>query len=222
MCFSAEASIASGVLLMPVGAYCTVAALRKNISYLPLALTPILFGVQQLCEAGVWLGFERNDPALVKPSATAFLFFAIAFWPCWIPFVAMILEPRSWRRKFFFLLMLVGMWMGGGAWLEAVLKYDELVHVGIAGHSIRYDLTQLTMAQSVASALLQVIYLVLICGPLILSHERGLLPIGVLIGVSAVTVHFVFMYAFVSVWCFFASLISAHIGYVIYRLPTSQ
>jgi hypothetical protein len=34
-----------------------------------------------------------------------------------------------------------------------------------------------------------------------------------------VITHVVFRYAFASVWCFFAALLSLHITYILYRLP---
>jgi hypothetical protein len=102
MCFSAEASVAAGVALLPAGAFAIATALRKDRAYLPLAALPLLFGVQQLCEAGVWIGLERGEPGLVRLATLAFLFFAIAFWPFWIPLVAACIEGRpAWRLLFF-------------------------------------------------------------------------------------------------------------------------
>ncbi|HKM54972.1 MAG TPA: hypothetical protein VJY33_16300, partial [Isosphaeraceae bacterium] len=61
MCISAEASVAVGAVLLPAGAYCVQAALRKNRSYLVLSVIPIFFSAQQFCEGAVWLGLGQND-----------------------------------------------------------------------------------------------------------------------------------------------------------------
>jgi hypothetical protein len=102
MCFSAEASLAASVAILPAGAFCVVAAVRKDRRYLPLALIPLFFGFQQLCEAGVWRGLHADEPALLKWSSLAFLFFAIGFWPGWVPLAAATVEGRPAKRRLLF------------------------------------------------------------------------------------------------------------------------
>src|SRR5438046_3083211 len=98
MCFSTEASLGVAVVLLPVGSYCAAAAAHKDRAYLPLAAVPLLFGIQQLCEAGVWLGVGRSDPDQTRRASLGFLFFAIAFWPAWVPLAAAAVEPGGPRR----------------------------------------------------------------------------------------------------------------------------
>lgn len=219
MCFSANASLASGILLFPIGAYCLTAALRKNFRYVPLALTPLLFGVQQFCEAYVWIGLEENDPALVKRAALAFLFFAVAFWPCWIPFVTAVVDPRPGKRRLFFGLAGIGLAVGGAYYVAAALYYDEWLVVGVANHAIRYDLSRMPLGQAAASVVWQGVYLALVCVPLLMSRERRLGALGISIALAAAITHVVFRYAFASIWCFFAAVLSAQICYVLSRLP---
>ena len=66
MCFSASASFVAGTGLCVVG----VAALRQTVarSEIPLAMIPLLFGLQQLTEGVIWLTFHHEAPAL-KQSA---------------------------------------------------------------------------------------------------------------------------------------------------------
>jgi len=220
VCYSAEASLATGILLLPVGTYCVLAAFRKNIGYLPLAATPLLFGIQQVCEAGVWVGLQRNDPSLVKASAIAFLFFALAFWPGWMPLTAAGVEFRSRTRRWPLVVAgVVGLTLGGARYIAAVIHYDEWLVVEIAVHSIRYDLSKVPPTDAVASVVWQGLYLALVSLPLVVSHERRLRPIGILVAASAVVAILAFRYAFGSVWCFFAALLSFFISYVLYRLP---
>ena len=63
MCFSASASFAGAAILAPVGIYTLKAAWRKDRGYLGLAAFPLLFGVQQGLEGGLWLAIGRGDPA---------------------------------------------------------------------------------------------------------------------------------------------------------------
>jgi hypothetical protein len=62
MCFSASASFIAGGSLSAVG----VATLKqtKARTELPLAMIPLLFGVQQLTEGVIWLTFHRDAPLL--------------------------------------------------------------------------------------------------------------------------------------------------------------
>src|SRR5947199_10183889 len=98
MCFSAGVSFGVATALLPAGAYCVEAAWRKGRAYLPLAAVPVLFGLQQLCEAQVWVGFGRGSPELVRGASLVFLFFALAVWPVWVPLAVAATEPPGWRR----------------------------------------------------------------------------------------------------------------------------
>jgi hypothetical protein len=85
MCFSAEASLGVAAALLPAGGCCLAAAWHKDRAYLPLAAVPALFGLQQLCEASVWAALGRGDPGVGRVPSLAFLFFALAVWPVWVP-----------------------------------------------------------------------------------------------------------------------------------------
>jgi hypothetical protein len=61
--------------------------------------------------------------------------------------------------------------------------------------------------------------MIAVCVPLLTSRDFRLRVLGGSITVSAVVTHAVFWYAFISVWCFFAAILSLHICYILYRLP---
>ncbi|HXD85574.1 MAG TPA: DUF6629 family protein [Urbifossiella sp.] len=219
MCFSTEMSVATGVVLLPAGAYCVSAALRKNRHYLLVAATPAFFGIQQLCEAGVWIGFDNRDARLVRESTIAYLFFAIAFWPGWVPFGAAILERRPGKRALCFILSGIGLAMGCLCYFPAVFHYGEWLNVYIMGHSIRYDFSGLPFVHSILSIVWQVLYLGIVSVPLLISRDHALRALGITIALAALAAQLMFRYAFISVWCFFAAVVSLHIAYIVYRLP---
>src|ERR1700722_772357 len=136
MCFSPEASFAAGAALLPAGIYCTQAAVRKDPRFVPLALVPIAFGAQQISEGFVWLGLNNDNTALVQQSSVVFLFFAIAFWPIWIPLSLAIAESRRRRQIALALLAIVGLaWL----WLYLPMAVDpsKWFTTEIVKHSIR-------------------------------------------------------------------------------------
>ena len=219
MCFSAEASLATGAILLPIGAYGIAAALKKNRAYLPLAATPILFGVQQFCEAGVWLGFHENNPGLVKPAALAFLFFAIAFWPFWVPFTATFIEARNPKKWLFGALASASLGLGFICYLPSLFNYDQWLDVHIVDRSIQYDFSNMPASHIGGSLNWQALYLIAVTCPFVFSVERRLRFLGLSIAVTAAVTQVLFRYAFISVWCFFGAWLSLQICYVLHRLP---
>lgn len=217
MCFSAEASAAAAVVLLPVGSYCLATAWRKDRAYLPLAAVPVLFGLQQVCEACVWLALGRGDPAAARVPAAAFLFFALAAWPVWSPLAAAAIEPRGWKRWALFVLA-----AGGGAFAVAsylpVLADGRALAPAVVGHSIRYDLSASAVGSDRWWAW-TVLYLTATCAPPLTSRDRRLWPLGVAVVLAAAVTYVAFAYAFASVWCFFAAVLSVYVAVVLHRLP---
>ena len=75
---------------MPLGLYSThVAQKTGKRDYVPLALVPFFFGVQQFVEGLEWTAIDNGG---VEPLGTlaglGFLFFAYCFWMIWIPWSA--------------------------------------------------------------------------------------------------------------------------------------
>lgn len=221
MCFSAEASLTAAAVLIPTGVYTLATAWRKDQAYLPLAVIPILFGVQQCFEAAVWWGLGDDRPEWVRAGAVGFLFFAIALWPGWVPFAAARLETglRRWLLDGF---AVVGLATGLAAYLPAVARYGEWLVVTVADHSIRYDFAHLPGKSTAAGVVWQVVYLTAVCCPLLLSRHRPVQAFGLVVAAAAVVTHLQFRYAFVSVWCFLAALLSLALAYVLHRLPPAR
>ena len=87
MCFAASASFTAAAVLMPLGLYSAHIARRTDqTAYLPLALTPFFFDVQQWTEGLEWTAIDqgRVEP-LTTLAGLGFLFFAYCFWMIWIP-----------------------------------------------------------------------------------------------------------------------------------------
>src|SRR5262249_46083611 len=143
MCFAPEASFALGGVLLGAGAHCVRTAARRNRSWLLLAVTPVLFGVQQVSEGLVWVGLRGEEAALVRPASLFFLFFALALWPFWMPLAAARIEARAAARRAWFALAVLG--LGWFVLLYGPIIYDPdryLTTPRVVHHSIVYDYTE--------------------------------------------------------------------------------
>ena len=197
MCFSATASFIAGGTLSTIGG-ATIKKVKKK-SELPYAAIPLLFGIQQIIEGVLWLSFY-NNLVLIRTVAT-FLFslFAYALWPAFVPFSVKLLEPSSGRKKILFVLQTIG----GGVGLYSlyfIIKFP--ITCSIVNYSIQYAGT-IPFGYQIFW-----LYCVSACGSCFVSSHKIINIFGVFLIVSiAITYHY-YLVSFVSVWCFFAALLS--------------
>lgn len=224
MCFSAAASFSSAALLVPLGIAAVERSWRDHRpELLPLALMPLGFGLQQGLEGVVWLGLNHGPAApLLKGGALAYLFFALAFWPIWIPYVALSLWPpqRHWPgRPLLWTLQGAGLVLGIGLWLPLLLQPTRLEPVVLKG-SIDYGLTLLLSGGPAES--IRYLYAAVIGLPLLLLPYAWLRSFGVALLASGLVAEWAYRQAFLSVWCYLSALLSVLIVWIIYtkRLPT--
>ena len=222
MCFSAEASFTVAAVLAPAGFYSAARAMRRNCSFLPLAVLPLIFSVQQVSEGCVWYGIEQDNAALVQGAALVFLFFAIPFWLFWIPFCLLFIEPRK-SRKLFFGVVLLGGLVGGMVPYLPVFLNPELLNVQVLHHSIQYNIPVAPLFQYVPQFVWQAPYLLIVASPLIgTSLSKNFIGFGVVLVVSAVVSYLFYWYAFTSVWCFFAAILSFFMCFFFGNLPAAK
>lgn len=209
MCFSASASFGAGVVLSIVG----VASIKKakSSSQLSFASIPVLFAVQQITEGFLWLSLTNPEYAsLQKITTYIFLFFAQVVWPVWVPFSILILEPKGKRE------LLLKILTGIGGLVSVYLAYclwSFPVEASILGYHIFYD-QDYPAAIALYCGLLYIIATIV---PPFLSRIRFMWLLGTAILISyAITTIFYTNYI-VSVWCFFASVISIAVYVILYQ-----
>jgi hypothetical protein len=220
MCFSAGASFAVAAALLPAGAYCVHQASRKGWRLLPLALVPAFFGAQQFAEGFVWRGLEQRDLHAATQAGLAFLFFALWFWPVWIPLSATSLSLGGVRGRIVLLVFLASL-----GWLfiyAPVFLYPQrYLAIEVKHHSIAYDYSGLPIYEYIPLPLLRFFYGSTVALPMVLAWLDSVLMrwCGVLFVATIVIAQVFFAYAYASVWCFFAAVLSAYLCLFFHALP---
>jgi hypothetical protein len=202
VCFSATASFAAGATLTVVGSL-TVRKSRGTRE-LPLALVPLLFGVQQLTEGALWVSLQRDLQLLQTWSTYVYSVFSHVLWPIFVPLAVILIESARWRRKV--LVGLVALGLSVGLYLLFfIVRFP--VTATIREQGIRYDSPHFYIAVVLAA------YLIATCASPLFSSHRWVNIFGALAFVLAGVAAAVSMTTFVSVWCFYAAVLSV----IIYR-----
>ena len=213
MCFSATASFATALVLVPVGAYCVRKTASLEKAYWLFALIPLMFGIQQLFEGVVWLGLTADDSFTTLTAGRGYLFFSHLFWLFWIPLSCYAVEDNARKRSLYFLLAILGAVHGLLMYLPLLVNEDWL-KVRVSDFSIKYKLI-LFHEEFLPLKVRNLIYGIVTLVPLLSASDRYIRVFGVMIVFSLVMTSLLFDHAFVSVWCFFAAVLSFYILFMI-------
>lgn len=203
MCYSAGASfIASGGLAV-VGTM----ALResKNNKQRLIAIIPLIFALQQAIEGYQWLSLGVGQSSVL--AGYGFLFFAFLFWPIYIPSTVFALD----KKRRYILGWLVGIGIGVAIFLLWFLMTEPL-YVYIREHSICYDIN-VSLPKTIIS-----FYVLVTCGAFLLSSKPVFNWFGFIFLTSAIISAIFFFYAFTSVWCLYAAILSSFL-YLYIKYP---
>ena len=203
MCFSATASFVAGGILCVVGGYTLTKT--ENSDQKVFAAIPLLFGLQQLAEGAVWLSLRHERFSFITQFATnAYLFFAQTLWPFWVP-LAMLLMVQKHDRRLYHRLFFVS-----GLIASIYLSYYLINYKSIAsiiGMHINY--TQHYPLE--AKAIISVLYAFATIGATFFTKVKHMRLLGITIALSYLLTTLLYDYFVLSVWCFFASIISVSV-----------
>lgn len=200
MCFSAPASFVAGTALSAVG----VATLQraKKRKEIPLALIPLLFGIQQLIEGLVWISLRYEMALLNTVASYSFVFFAQVLWPIYVPIAVLLIETVKWRKR------VISVCVGLGAVVSAYLLYLLIafpLHSQIVFNSIQYVCDA---AWRVPFSLHAVFYIIATYVSTLISSHKMVRWLGITTTVFLGVAYYLYSVTFASVWCFFAALLS--------------
>ncbi len=218
MCFSAVASFTTAALLLPLGVYASRLAWLKDSRYLSLTVVPICFGIQQGMEGMEWLSLPSNQADVSRFWALGFLFFAYGFWLVGPAIAMWTIERRPRIKSQLLTIALIGFLFAASLYLPLFIHPDWLTIV-VRQASIVYQ-TQLIYDRFLSRDMVHFIYLIIVLYPLYLSNLDRVRVFAGLIAISMIISTLFFSYAFVSIWCFWAALLSLYIIYIVQTLPT--
>ncbi|MFT6442880.1 MAG: hypothetical protein ACJASQ_000118 [Crocinitomicaceae bacterium] len=203
MCFSATASFGAGVVLTVIG----IASIKKapQKSQIMFASIPLVFGVQQIAEGVLWVTLPNPDLISTQKIATVtFLLFAQVIWPIWVPISVLLLEKRNARKTIQRILVgagiLVGVYLG-----YCLITFN--VETKIVGYHISYRQDYPVSLKYFVILL----YASSTIAPLFLSNIKRMWILGLSIAISYIIAVLFYEHYVLSVWCFFASIMSVSI-----------
>jgi hypothetical protein len=197
MCFSAAVSFSAGALLLGIGTLTLKSARHRR--ELPFAAIPLLFAIQQLTEGVIWLTFSHEAPLINTVMTYVYTFFSHVLWPVYVPAAVLLMEPPGQRRQALLAFVAIGIAVGAHL-LYILIAYPVVSRP--TGQHVEY------LSPHFFAALSMTLYLLASTVGLLLSSHRAVKIFGVLALLSFGAAYYFYAIWFISVWCFFAALLS--------------
>jgi hypothetical protein len=203
MCFSPQADLVGGVVITVIGVD-AVRHVRQRRELIALASIPLLLGAHQFIEALTWLWLQGYVPRGIGQLAMwAYLLIAFVVLPIYVPLAVIALEPTRQRK----LLMTPFAAMGA---VTATVLFAAMI-----GGPVGVRLGPYHLAYSVRlhdGFLITAVYVIAVCGPLLLSGYRHVAVFGIVNLAAVVIIARFTASGFASVWCGWAALSSGAVA----------
>lgn len=212
MCFSAVASFGASALLGVVG---TVAVAKARTKPQRLFATiPFLFSIQQLAEGFLWLSIKNDGSEAMQSFFTyTFLVFAMMVWPVWIPFTIRKLETNASRRRLLNILFGIGVVV---AIIIGVVLYLYPVQVIATHHHLHYRFALPAQGKEYIWLFSLLYFAATIIAPFVSGMKR-MKWLGIAFSVSYLFTIIFYPGFVVSVWCYFAAVLSMVVLWIVWR-----
>jgi hypothetical protein len=162
-------------------------------------MIPLLFGSQQLIEGVIWLTFRHDAPLLKQTMTYAYSGFSHVLWPMYVPFAMGALEAVRWRKRAFLAFEAAG--IAVGLYLLYYLVTGPVI-AEVVGKHIVYASPHFYVLP------MMLLYLAATCVSCFFSSHGFVRLFGVLALLSFIAAYLVHLRALVSIWCFFAAILS--------------
>jgi hypothetical protein len=212
MCFSATASFSAAAVIGSVGIVTlSSAAAKPDHRVLALAAFPALFALQQVVEGLLWLDLASPEPGTLRGVLVhAFQGYAEVFWPAFAPLAALLIERERWRRVLISICLVIGLALSVYL-LVAMIGHPYQASVG-EGHIVYRNDFQYPTG-------IEVPYVVATTFSLLLSSERDVQRLALVILIGFAVAYVSFHHAYISVWCFFAAIASVMVYLYVRAVP---
>ena len=229
MCFSATASFGASAVLGTIGII-AVAKAKTNPQRL-FATIPLIFAVQQFTEGLLWLSLKNAGMASWQSLLTyIYLVFAMAIWPLWVPLTIRLLEKDARSKKIMNVLAGIGALVAVcvvlvlslypvQAMTPACLSCPFSSTTSINQH-IHYRFTFPPIPKGLIGAFTVLYILATIITPFISSIKK-MKWLGFVFLATYMFAVILYNGFVISVWCFFAALLSFVVLWIIMGLRKS-
>lgn len=203
MCFSPQADVVGGLAIGAIGIY-AVRHVGERREFLALAWIPLLLGAHQFIEALVWLWLQGHVPRGIGQVALwAYLLIAFVVLPVFVPLAVIAVEPTRRRRAMMVPFALTGT-------VIALILLAAMIRGPV---SVRLAPYHLSYSIRVPDGFLVIaLYVVAVCGPLLMSGYRNVVIFGVANLVAVVVIARLTISGFASVWCAWAAVSSVAVA----------
>jgi hypothetical protein len=202
VCFSPQADVVGGLVICAIGVD-AVRHVDQRREFLALAWIPALLGIHQFIEALVWLWLQGHVPRGIGHLALwAYLLIAFVVLPVFVPLAVVALEPTK-RRKW-----MMAPFVSIGAAI-AVMLFAAMVRGPV---TVKLEPYHLAYSIRLPDGFLVVaLYVLAVCGPLLISGYRHVAIFGVVNLVAVIIIARLTVSGFASVWCGWAAVSSGAI-----------
>lgn len=210
MCFSAGASFGASAVLGMIGAGGVVKA--KTVSQGLFATIPFAFSLQQLSEGMLWLSFKH--PGLEAGQSFfiyTYLVFAMMIWPIWIPITIRLFEKDNKRKKIMNLLLGIGVIVSGGVGCILLLYRVQAIP---AHHHIHFMVDFPPVIKNLIWLFNLLYIMATVVTPFVSSIKR-MKWLGIVFLIAYLFAVIFYAGFVLSVWCYFAALLSAIVIWII-------
>jgi len=195
--------LVGGIVVGAIGIGAVRNAQRRH-GHVALATLPLLLGAHQIIEAFVWLGLQGHVPReLERIAVWAYLLIAFVVLPIFVPLAVMFNEPSQRRKRIMAPLVALGA-------VVASILFAAMVRGPVSVRLRPYHLAYSIDLNH--GALIVVLYVVAICGSLLLSTRRRVVVFGFVNLVAVGIIAWLTVDGFASVWCGWAAISSGAIA----------
>lgn len=169
------------------------------------AAIPVIFAIQQVAEGMIWLSMGSLALRTLREDLTYFfLFVAESVWPVWVPLSLLLLERSRLRKTVLAALLIIGLF-------TSVYLAFYLLTYGVEATVSGCHILYLQNLRSPYSVLTSLPYLSATILPFFVSGVRGMRWLGLVVLASYLFTKTFYDHQLLSVWCFYAGLISVFI-----------